>query len=161
MPSSTISVAVPQRVLAQIRKRARQAKHTVEAEVVHLLTEALTGANGAVREKSKPKRKKPLETEAASDADEALPPDIEAAIAGLKEFDEAKLREAAEDVLSTKEVRRLETLNRKAQNEGLTAAEKTERDELSHRYEKAMVVRATALAELHKRGVDVADLIAP
>ncbi len=98
---------------------------------------------------------------AMSHDEEALPPDIAEAVAQLKGFDETKLRDAAADVLSPKEVRRLETLNRKAQNESLTVAEEEERDELSHRYEKALVVRATALAELHKRGVDVADLIAP
>ena len=96
-----------------------------------------------------------------SHEDEELSPDIAAAIAQMKNLDETKLRHAVEDVLSTKDVRRLEALNRKAQNEGLSAAEQKERDELSHNYEKALVVRATALAELHKRGVDVADLIAP
>ena len=161
MSSQTLSVAVPQRILAQIRKRARQAKHTVEAEVVHLLTEAVAGANGAVSEKSKPVKKQPVDTEAGSDEDDKLPPDIEAAIAKVEGLDNAGLRQAAEDVLSSKEVRRLESLNRKAQNGGLTAAEQKERDELSHSYEKALVVRSTAIAELHKRGVDVADLIAP
>jgi len=56
--------------------------------------------------------------------EQMLPPDIEAAIAEVGGRDNAGLRQAAEGVLSTKEVRRLEDLNRKAQNKGLTAAEK-------------------------------------
>ena len=111
-------------------------------------------SNGAHQRNGKPEVGVPHD-------DEELPPDIAEATAQLKEFDETKLRHAAKAVLSTKYVRRLEALNRKAQNEGLSAAEQKERDELSHNYEKALVVRSTALAELHKRGVDVADLIAP
>jgi len=136
MPAKSLTVAVPDALLKQIRIRAKQAKRTVEAEVVDILSEAISD-------------------------DDRLAPDIVEAIARIPGLDETQLRDAASDVLSTKEVRRLESLNRKAQNEGLSAAEEKERDQLSHRYDKAMVVRATAIAELHKRGADYADLIAP
>ena len=61
--------------------------------------------------------------------------------------------------MTAKQSKRLEVLNRKNQAEGLTRAERQEQRDLLHRYEKAMVVRATALGELHKRGFDISDLI--
>jgi plasmid stability protein len=136
MSSQRLTVAVPDEVLARIRDRARQANRTVEAEVVNLLTDATC-------------------------AEEALPADIEAAIAALGLLDESALRIAAESRLSKKESTRLAALHYKRQKDGLTRAEDKERRTLVHRYEKAMVIRATALAELHKRGVDVAEFIAP
>jgi TaqI-like C-terminal specificity domain len=93
--------------------------------------------------------------------DEEIPDDVLKALNGIHGLDTEQLRDAARDVLSSQDVRRLETLNRQAQNGGLTPAEEKERDKLSDRYEKAMVVRASAIAELHKRGEDYADLIAP
>jgi hypothetical protein len=90
-----------------------------------------------------------------------LAPDIAEAVAKLDRLDDNDLRKAAVPELSLKQSKRLVALNRKAQDEGLTEDEERERDELTHVYEKSMVVRASALAELHKRGVDVSDLIAP
>jgi uncharacterized protein YnzC (UPF0291/DUF896 family) len=160
MPAKTLTVAVPEPLLKELRGRARRAKRTVEAEVLKLISDAVTAgdqppANGAGHDRNG------RVIVAGPQEDEALPADIQAAIAEVERLDEAGLRRAVADVLSTKEVRRLEALNRKAQKEGLTAAEAKQRDELSHRYEKALVVRAKALAELHKRGVDGADLLAP
>jgi hypothetical protein len=158
MPSQKLSVAVPAGVLTQIRKRARQAKHSVEAEVVHLLAEAVAGANGAVREKSPAgKKKKPIEID---DADK-LPPDIEAAIAEVERLGDDDLNEALTPILTKKQAKRLADLNFKAQDTGLTAAEKIEQDELLHVAEKSMIVRAAVLAELRKRGVDVSRFVTP
>jgi hypothetical protein len=90
-----------------------------------------------------------------------LPADIEAAAAAVASLDDPALRAAAESRLSKKESARLGALHHRRQKDGLTRAEDKERRDLMHRYEKAMVVRATALAELHKRGVDVTEFIAP
>lgn len=136
MPSQTLTVSVPDVVLARIRNRARQANRTVEVEVVHLLTDATA-------------------------SEDSLPPDIEAAVAAIGSLNEAALRVAAQSRLSKKESARLAALHHKRQKDGLTRAEDKERRELMHRYEKAMVVRATALAELHRRGVDVKEFVAP
>ena len=136
MSARTLTVAVPEEVLARIRDRARQAKRTVEAEVVNLLADATR-------------------------AEDALPADITAAVAAIGALDEPALRVAAESRLSKKESARLAALHRKRQKDGLTRAEDKERRDLMRRYEKAMVVRATALAELHKRGVDVTGFVAP
>lgn len=135
MSSHTLTLAVPDNIFARIRARAREARRSVEAEVIDLLADAT--------------------------ADEALPADLEAAIAAVGMLDEAGLRLAAESRLTKKESDRLASLHYGRQKNGLTRAEDKERRELMLRYEKAMVVRATALAELRKRGVEVAEFIAP
>jgi plasmid stability protein len=165
----TLIVPVPDRLLARLRDRARKANRTVEAEVVDLLSAALSANNGVsakvanIGRGQKPKgRAKPNQHNVATEGDDdELPPDIAEAIAGIPLLDDAGLRRVAEAVLTRKESNRLAALNYKAQAGGLTGAEEQERDMLLHRYEKAMVVRATALGELHKRGVDISDLIAP
>jgi hypothetical protein len=69
-------------------------------------------------------------------SDDEVPADIADALNGIPDLDIEKLRDAAREVLSPQELRRLEALGRKAQNGGLSAAEQKERDELSHRYER-------------------------
>ena len=54
MSAKSLTVAVPDDLLKRIRGRARRAKRTVEAEVIQLLTEAISAentatANGSVR----------------------------------------------------------------------------------------------------------------
>lgn len=162
MPSKTLSVIVPDRVLTRIRNRARKAKRTVEAEIVSLLTEAVNGANGATHKTSRTTNKKAIKTKPHDVVEEQLPPDIDAAIAEVERLDDIdKLREAVVPLMKPKQAKRLADLNYKAQDTGLTDAEERERDELLHLYEKSMIVRATALAELHKRGVDVSEFVAP
>jgi plasmid stability protein len=160
MPAKTLTVAVPEPLLKQLRSRARRGKRTVEAELLKLIGDAVsaddeTPANGAGH------RRNGRHKAAGPKEDEPLTPDIESALAEIRRLDDAGVRRLAKDVLSTKEVRRLEALNRKAQKSTLTAAEEKQRAELSHSYEKALVVRSAAIAELHNRGVDVAELIAP
>jgi hypothetical protein len=53
----------------------------------------------------------------------------------------------------------LAALNDKRQAQGLTAAETTLAHELSGRYDRAVLLRAKALALLHQRGVDVRPLV--
>ena len=135
MSAKSLTIAVPETLLKQLRARARQAKRSVDSEVVNLLNDAIS-------------------------AEERLPPDIEAAIADVERLDEAGLRRAVVPLMKPKQAKRLEALNYKEQDEGLTPAEQEEREKLSHLYDKSMIVRATALAELHKLGVDVNELIA-
>jgi hypothetical protein len=133
MPFQTLTVAVPDTILARIRKRARRARRTVEAEVVELLTGAVT-------------------------ADDPMLADVEAAVAGFDQLDEAVLRRAAESSLSSKDAARLEHLNRKRRNDETTRTEEQERRALLRQYERSMLVRAAAFAELHRRGLEIPDL---
>jgi plasmid stability protein len=158
MSKQTLTVPVPDRLLTRIRDRARKANRTVEAEVVDLLTVALSGNNGVTGKGGKAGRGGNANGDVSDDEDE-LPPDIAEAIAGMDQLDEASLRRAALAVLTPKQSKRLAVLNRKNQAEGLTRAERHEQRDLLHLYERALVVRATALGELHKRGLDISDLI--
>jgi plasmid stability protein len=70
MPSQNLSVAIPTRVLTQIRKRARQAKRSVEEEVVSLLTDALSANGAATNGKPAPTVKKKPRTSLTDWAEE-------------------------------------------------------------------------------------------
>lgn len=70
MSSQTLSVAVPTPVLTQIRKRARKAKRTVEAEIVSLLTDALSNGTTGPNGKPPPQTKKKPRTSLADWAEQ-------------------------------------------------------------------------------------------
>jgi plasmid stability protein len=95
MSAKSLTVAVPESLFKQIRTRAKQAKRTVEAEVVTLLSEAV------------------------SDVDR-LPPDIVEVLANVEHLDNAALRDAMTPILTKKQAKRLAALNYKAQEDGLT-----------------------------------------
>ena len=61
MPAKSLTVAVPDKLLKRIRGRARRAKRTVEAEVIELLTEAVSAADAVSANGSPPPatKKKP------------------------------------------------------------------------------------------------------
>jgi plasmid stability protein len=184
MATRKLTVTVPDPLLARLRDRARRANRSVEAEVLDLLAAAVPADSvppadpapvpAPTAEGKRPRRShraesngepggnRPRSAKAAGPADEdALPPDIAEEVGRVEKLDTDGLLRAAKPAMSAKQSKRLADLNRKAQDEGLSAAEEKERDDLLHLYERAMVVRATALAELRKRGVDVSDLIAP
>ena len=136
MSAKSLTIAVPESLLKQLRARARQAKRSVESEVVSLLNDAISD-------------------------EEQLPPDIEEAVARVSTLDDSSLRKTFKSVITPKQAMRLADLNYKAQAEGLTVAEQNEQAELLHIADKSMVVNAAILAELRKRGVDVSEFVAP
>lgn len=163
MPANPLTVTLPEPLLKQIRSRARRAKRTVEAEVIHLLSDAIAGtrrvpANGTPKGNG---RVNPDPPAAGGPGDQTLAPDIAEAVARVRSLDGQALRAAMKPLITPKQAKRLAELNYKAQATGLTDAEESERDRLLHVYDKSMVVRAAVMAELHKRGVNVAELIAP
>jgi|SRR5947209_6508105 len=160
MPSNSLTVTLPEPLLDRIRGRARRSKRTVEAEVVQILSEAVAAgrngpANGATGKKSRADHRKTTDPEG-----DALPPDIEAAMAGVQSLDDRALRKALKPLMTKGQADRLAEPNRQAQDEGLSDTEEAERDRLLHVYNKSVLVRGAALAELKKRGVDVSDLTA-
>lgn len=160
MPANSLTLTLPEPLLDRLRGRAKRSKRTVEAEVVQILSEAVSvtkngSANGPGGKKSRPQRR-----HEAKLADDALPPDIEEAMAEVESLDDRALREAVKPLMTKKQADRLAELNRQAQDEGLSDAEEAERDRLLHVYNKSVLVRGAALAELKKRGVDVSDLTA-
>jgi plasmid stability protein len=170
MATRKLTVTVPDPLLARLRDRARRANRTVEAEVLDLLAAAVPADSDPARTPTaggrRPRRSHRAEANgaaashpAADSPDEALPPDIAAAVERVASLDDRALRAALKPLLTPRQAKRLAELNYKAQAKGLTAAERAEQDELVHMADKSMVVRAAVMAELHKRGVDVAKLI--
>jgi plasmid stability protein/uncharacterized protein YnzC (UPF0291/DUF896 family) len=162
MPTRPLTVMLPETLLKRIRSRARRSKRTVEAEIVQLLSDAIAGSDGLLANGAPAKnpRVSPDQPEVALPEEDPLPPDIAEAVARIGTLDDRALREAMKPLMTPKQAKRLADLNYKAQDKGLTAAEKAEQSELLHVYDKSMVVRAAVMAELHKRGADIADLIA-
>jgi hypothetical protein len=159
MPASPLTVTLPEPLLKQIRGRARRSKRSVEAEVVRLLSEAVSAghpgsANGSA---APPARDRPA---VAPAEDEAVPADNAEAVARVRALNDRALRKAVTPLMTKRQADRLAGLNRKAQAEGLSDAEEAERDQLLHVYDKSVLVRGAALAELHKRGVDISGLVA-
>jgi uncharacterized protein YnzC (UPF0291/DUF896 family) len=92
-------------------------------------------------------------------ATEALPDDLEQAIAQLVFLDDAALWHAGRSTLASEDLERLSQLNAKRQREGLTEVEQQESALLVRQYERSMLVRAQAAALLTQRGHDVSRLI--
>jgi plasmid stability protein len=136
MSTQTLTVAVPDQLLARIRDRARQANRSVEAEVLSVLSSAV-----------------PI--------DGGLPPDLTEALAALDLLDEPALRRAADTRLSPEASAELEALHFKERREGLTEAEDLRRRDLVRQYERAMLVRARANALLNSPGRNGAAPAAP
>src|SRR5579875_3827517 len=93
--------------------------------------------------------------------DEPIPPDIEEAVAALPGPDDATLWQVADTShFSPEESEESEEIHFKiGRGEQLTEAEKQRQAYLSHWYEKALLVRAEALALLKERGIDISPLL--
>src|SRR4051812_16145165 len=101
MATQTLTLTVPDQLLARIRRRAERANRSVEAELVDVLT-------GAVP------------------SDDELPADLANAIEDLRLLDDTALWQAARSRLSPDESAKLEQLHRKRQRDGLADAEDQE-----------------------------------
>jgi len=69
------------------------------------------------------------------------------------------LQRAARSHFSAEKAAELEVLHLKRQDEGLTEDEARRAAELTRQYERAMLIRAQAMALLMQRGYDVSGLI--
>jgi plasmid stability protein len=126
MSTQTLTVPVPDSLLVRLTDRARQANRSVEAEVLDVLSTALS-------------------------ANAELPADLAEALSALDQLDEPGLRRAADSRLSAEAAAELEALHLKQRREGLTATEELARQDLMRQYERAMLIRARATALLHGR----------
>jgi plasmid stability protein len=98
MAIQTLTVQLPDRLYAQLRRRAQQANRTVEAELVDLVATAMP------------------------EQDE-LPDALSLELAGLEHLDDEALWRAAQSRLAAATARRTEKLHHKRQREGLTETE--------------------------------------
>src|SRR5262245_33177686 len=119
MSSELFTVAVPDKLLARLRDRARRANRTVEAEMLDVLAEAIPAADD-------------------------LPAALQAALDALELLDDAALRRAFDARLSAEASAELESLTFKDRRAGLTPADEGRRRDLIRQYERAMLVRARA-----------------
>jgi plasmid stability protein len=132
MSAQTLTVALPDPLYARLQRRASQANRTVEAELLDVLA-------------------------ASVPEDEQLPPDLAASVAALDLLDDAALRRAADTRMAPEALARLESVHLKRQRDGLSEAEEAERRELLGQYDRALIVRAQALAAMHRRGLSLPD----
>lgn len=133
MRAQDVTIRLPQALFEQLQARAARRQRSVADEVIDVLT-------------------------GATPATEALPADLEHALAQLASLDDAALWQAARSRMPTVAADRLQALNLKRQREGLDEAEQRESDQLVDQYERAMVLRAQAAALLKQRGHDVSSL---
>jgi plasmid stability protein len=135
MSSQTVTLELPEPLYEQLQARAARRQRTVADEVLDVLT-------------------------GASPATEALPDDLEQAIAQLVFLEDGALWQAGRSKMASDDVERLSELNAKRQREGITEAEQQESELLVRQYERSMLVRAQAAALLKQRGHDVSSLLA-
>ena len=137
MAVESMTVRVPLELYARLQERAQHLERRVEEVLVDALVEAIP-------------------------PDDALPADVAAALAPLDSLSDADLWEVARTShLSPAAAAHLEELNHKRQREGLDGEEDRMAELLLHHYERAMLVRAEALAQLKERGKDISALLRP
>ncbi len=114
MPAHAITLQLPESLYEHVKQRAKQARRTLEAEIVRIVAAAVPIAD-------------------------TLPADLEAEIQSLGELPDEALQERARTGLSAAESARLESLHLQQQDTALDAGEKAELSELLARYERAIV----------------------
>ncbi len=134
MSAQAVTLHLPLPLFDQLQQRAQETRRSVEAEILEVVASAVR-------------------------ADQDLPPDLQAAVAPLRDLNDNALRRAAIDRFPEKAAARFTALNRKQQREGLTDDETQELERLRCGYERVMVVRATAAALLKERRHDVSQLV--
>jgi hypothetical protein len=135
MTDRTITVAVPQETFEPFRERAEQAQRSVEEAVLEAMRAALTDGTSTTEER-------------------------QPVLAALALLDTAALWQIVRRGAETEDVLVLAALNEKRQREGLTPAEERAVRELIRHHDRAVLLRAKALALLRQRGEDVSALVA-
>ena len=137
MTTESITVHVSHPLYARLEERARQAQQSVEEEFVEALADAV-----------------PL-------IDDPLPAGVEEVLASLDTMPDGSLWQLARSSRLSPAAALLEELNQKRRREGLAAEEQRMVEALVQQYERAILVRAEAIARLKERGQDVAPLLLP
>lgn len=136
MANEMLWVQLPPATLQRLRERAEQSHRTVEEEVRDIVTAAV--------------------------ADDAIPADLEADLDRLKTADDATLWQVAQTSRLPQAMSdEIEELHFKQQREGLTVEERSHLAALMREYERAMLLRAQAMALLKGRGNSIDGLLQP
>lgn len=122
--SQTLTVNLPSELYVRIKRRADEARRSVEEEAVEMLV-ATDPAGGSA--------------------------DFRQSLAALELLDTMDLERAARGQFSAELAAEIEALHFKERREGLTEAERSRCAELIGAFERSMLVRAHAAAILKKR----------
>ena len=133
MTAQPVTLNLPGALYDLLKRRAEQARRTVEAELLEVVVAAVPVAD-------------------------ELPADLAEAVSPLALLDDESLWRAARSHLPVESAAQLESLHLKRQREGLTDAEAQTLAALVRQYERAMLVRAQAATLLKQRGHDVSGL---
>lgn len=134
MSHQTITVSVPEETYEPFRQRAEREQRTVEEAVVEAMQNTLTEGEGAAA-------------------------DRQTVLTALAALATDALWQFVERGAETEDVLLLAALNEKRQREGLTVAEENAVRQLIRHYDRAVLMRAEALALLHLRGEDVSAIV--
>ncbi|HEY8282803.1 MAG TPA: hypothetical protein VIJ28_00305 [Chloroflexota bacterium] len=136
MMTDFMTVHVPHALYTRLEERARQTRRSVEEELIEALAEAV------------------------SLTDEPMPTDVASVLSSLETMpDDALWQVALDSHLSPTAVAHFEELNNKRQREGLTEEERYIAETLLRQYERALLVRAEAMARLKEHGRDITLLL--
>lgn len=132
--TQTLTLELPSGLYAHIQKRAEQANRSMEEVLLELLAKTLPPADDA-------------------------PADLQQTLAALELLEDPAIERAAQSHLAEGLAVELEGLHLKQQREGLTQVELARCAELVRAYERAMLIRAHAVALLQRRGIDIGRLV--
>jgi hypothetical protein len=135
MTSQSVTLNLPGPLYDRPKRRAEQSHRTVEAELLEVVASAVPVADD-------------------------LPVELAEAISSLALLDDEALWRAARSHLPTEAAEQMECLHLKRQKEGLTETETRTLAGLVRQYERAMLIRAQAMALLKERGHDVSEFLA-
>jgi len=136
MAGRSVTIEGPEDLYDRLSRRAAAAQRSVADEIIDLVTDAV------------------------SDDDE-VSPELRDELARMETLDDEALWRAAQPSFTRRQSRRLEALHFKMQDGGLTAAEREEERALRRAADRAMLIRAQALAFLKQRGRDISLLLTP
>jgi hypothetical protein len=135
MGRQTITIAIPEETYEPFRQHAERARQSVEDAVVEAMRAALV------------------------DGDEASAEGRQATLAALALLDTSTLWQMVQRGAENEDVLLLAALNEKRQRQALTEAEESVVRDLIRRHDRAVLLRAKALALLRQRGEDVSALV--
>ncbi len=127
----TITITLPDPIYSRVERQSQLMRRSIAEELVAVVTEYW----------------------------QALPDDIEQALAQLDLLTDSELWQAAQISVSSEKTEYMQELVEKQQRDGLTESENQQAQLLSHLFNRMMLVRAKAAALLKKRGYDISPLI--
>lgn len=130
MNSQQVTITLPQEIYERVNKQSQLMHRSVADQLVEVVI-------SSVQEQ------------------ENLPTDIEQELAKLKLFNDEELWQAARITAPPEKEERIQELLDKQQLEGLSDSEKQEADNISHFFNRIMLVRAEAAVLLKERGYEI------